>query len=60
MGTATSKPAVWHVTSVKLSPEEHADLKRIAAAEKRSLSNQLRYLIQQAAREMDTAAREAA
>lgn len=52
MGSAT--PHTWHVTSVKLSPQEHADLKRMAAAERRSLSSQVRHLIAEAAKEMDT------
>lgn len=36
------------VTSLRLLPEEHAKLKRLAYAERRSLSNQLRYLLEQA------------
>lgn len=46
MSTASpSDPVFVHVTSMKLTADDHAALKRIAAADKRSLSNELRYLI---------------
>jgi predicted transcriptional regulator len=49
MGTATTS----HVTSIRLAPDEHAALKRIAAADRRSLSNELRHLIAARAAELD-------
>lgn len=46
MGTATtSEQASSRVTSIRLTTDEHDALKRIAAADRRSLSNELRYLI---------------
>ena len=33
------------VTSLRLTPDEHAKLKRLAYHERRSLSNQLRHLL---------------
>jgi hypothetical protein len=36
------------VTSLRLSPEEHEKLRRLAFVERRSLSNQLRHLLAQA------------
>lgn len=36
------------VTSLRLLPEEHEKLRRIAYVERRSLSNQLRHLLAQA------------
>lgn len=44
MGSATGHTSF--VTSVRLTSEEHTALKRIAAVDKRSLSNELRYLIE--------------
>ena len=48
--STTSTPRVF-VTSLKLSPEHHEMLKRIAAKENRSLSGQVRHLIERAAAE---------
>ncbi|CAN5869456.1 hypothetical protein BH24ACT15_BH24ACT15_29880 [soil metagenome] len=39
------EPVIWHVTSVRLTPEEHAALKRIATENQRSVSGEIRYLI---------------
>lgn len=36
------------VTSLRLLPEEHDKLRRLAFAERRTLSDQLRYLLAQA------------
>jgi hypothetical protein len=44
------------VTSVRLSASEHAALKRLAASEHRSLSGQIRLLIERAVAEADRAA----
>jgi hypothetical protein len=49
---STSDTSVSFVTSVRLTPDEHKTLKRIAAADKRSLSNELRYLIERRADEL--------
>ena len=41
------------LTSVRLSTDQHADLKRIASYDRRSLSNELRFLIERRANEID-------
>ena len=48
-----------HVTSVKFTPEEHAALKEIAAHDRRSLSNELRWLVSQRAKELQALERAA-
>ncbi len=48
------------LTSFRLSVQEHADLKRIAEVDRRSLSNELRFLIERRAAEIETLDREAA
>jgi predicted DNA-binding ribbon-helix-helix protein len=53
MGSATSPND--HVTSVRLTKDEHAALKRIAAADRRSFSNEIRHLIELRAAELDAA-----
>lgn len=61
MGSATSETrSAMHVTSVKLTTKEHADLKRIAAHERRSLSNQVRHMIALRAAELDAELKAAA
>jgi hypothetical protein len=50
MGSTT--PSTSFVTSVRLTPDEHATLKSIAEVDKRSLSNELRYLIERRAEEV--------
>jgi predicted DNA-binding protein len=46
MGSATSHSRQnTKVTSIRFTPDEYEDLKRIAAADKRSLANEVRYLI---------------
>lgn len=51
MGSATT-PTNGLVTSVRLTKDEHQKLKAIAASDKRSLSNELRYLIDRRADEL--------
>lgn len=41
------------LTSVRLSASEHADLKRISGIDRRSLSNELRFLIDRRAAELE-------
>lgn len=48
------------VTSVRLSRDEHAKLKRIAARDRRSLSNQIRHLIEQEAERQENGPKAAA
>lgn len=61
MGSATSTPRPnVHVTSVRLTPDEHAALKRISAADRRSLSNEIRHLIMQRDSDLTEELREAA
>lgn len=43
------------VTSVRLTRDEHAKLKSIAQVDRRSLSNEIRHLIEQRATELDAA-----
>lgn len=50
MGSATTPTSF--VTSVRLTPDEHATLKSISEVDKRSLSNELRYLIERRAEEV--------
>jgi hypothetical protein len=57
MGSSTSAPEPQsYVTSVRLTTREHAALKRIAALDRRSLSNELRHLIAQRAAELERGA----
>lgn len=61
MGSSTSAPeSQSYVTSVRLTPTEHATLKQIAELERRSLSNEIRYLIERRAEELFGAERSAA
>lgn len=53
MGSATtSEGRPPHVTSVKFAAVEYADLKLIAAHDRRSLSNELRWLVARRAQEL--------
>lgn len=53
MGSAsTSNGGSFHVTSVKFASDEHSDLKLIAAHDRRSLSNELRWLVARRAQEL--------
>ena len=56
MGSATSNGKTVHVTSVKFSAEEHAALKQIAEHDRRSLSNEIRWLVAQRAKDIAAAA----
>lgn len=56
MGSTTSQRADSVVTSVRLTLAEHDALKRIAAAERRSLSSQIRTLIVERDEELRQAA----